>query len=242
MKTVFKILLLLGIVAYLGFAIIKFAHPTEEVTCEAVDILINDSLHENFVTVDDIRHILTEKKVYVEGKKLSDIDLPQIEAYLQESPYIGNVMCYYTGSGTLLIQVKPRHPILHVMSQNGEDYYMDQTGASMPTADFNLNLCVATGNISKPFARKQLVPLAKFIHEDPFWNQQAEQIHVVSENNIEICPRTGSHLIVLGPASGFQDKLQRMRLFYENGLPRIGWNKYKTINLTFDNQVVCTKR
>ena len=121
MKNVIKILLLLGLVAYLGFAIVKFAHPTEDVTCEAVDIIINDSLQVGFVTEADIREILTKKKVYAEGKRLSEIDLPGIDSCLEESPYIEQAQCYYTGNGTLFIQVTPQRPILHVMPQNGED-------------------------------------------------------------------------------------------------------------------------
>lgn len=242
MKNVVKILLLLGLVAYLGFAVVKFAHPTEEVTCEAVDVIINDSLESRFVTEDDIRGILREKKIYVEGKQLSDIDLPQIEASLQESPYVEKVLCYYTGNGTLCIQITPQQPVLHVMTQEGEDYYLDRTGVIMPVGTLNMNLCIATGRISRQFAQQQLVALARFISEDEFWSRQAEQIHVVSEKNIQIYPHMGNHVIMLGDISKFQEKLYRMQLFYKKGLPRIGWNKYKTINLAFDNQVVCTKR
>ncbi len=242
MKNVIKILLLLGLVAYLGFAIVKFAHPTEDVTCEAVEILINDSLQRGFVTVDDIHEILTKKKVYAEGRRLSEIDLPGIDSCLEESPYIDQAQCHYTSNGTLLIQVTPQHPILHVMAQNGEDYYMDKNGLTMPTGNYNMDLCIATGNISKQFAQQQLAALAQFIYEDEFWSRQAQQIHVVSEKNIQIYPRMGNHVILLGDISKFQEKLYRMQIFYKKGFPKIGWNKYKTINLAFDNQVVCTRR
>ncbi len=242
MKNVIKILLLLGLVAYLEFAIIKFAHPTEEVTCQAVDVIINDSLENGFISGDDILGILREKKIYVEGKQLSDIDLPEIETLLQGSPYVEKALCYYTGNGTLCIQITPQQPVLHVMTQEGEDYYLDRTGVVMPVGNLNMNLCIATGRISQQFARQQLVGLARFISEDNFWSQQAEQIHVISEKNIQIYPHMGNHVIMLGDLSNFQEKLRRMQLFYKKGLPRIGWNKYKTINLAFDNQVVCTKR
>ena len=30
-------------------------------------------------------------------------------------------------------------------------------------------------------------------------------------------------------------------IFYQNGLNKVGWNIYSTINLEYKNQVVCTK-
>ena len=51
----------------------------------------------------------------------------------------------------------------------------------------------------------------------------------------------GQHVIELGSTADFQEKLQRLRTFYREGLERVGWNKYKTISLAYDGQVVCTK-
>lgn len=241
MKTAFKIVLLLGIVAYMIFAVTKLAHGTGEVTCEGVTVIFNDSLPSHFITEGDIHGILTSHKVYAEGKPLSEINLVDIDSFLQESPYIEKAHCYFSGSGRLCIQVTPQHPILHVIAQNGQDYYLDSKGVVMPVDTINANLCVATGHISQAFAREQLIPLAQFIYDDPFWSKQIEQIHVVSATRIELFPRVGRHTIVLGDAQNIQNKLHRLMLFYRQGLPEVGWNRYKTINLAFDGQIVCTK-
>ena len=241
MKTAVKILLLLGVIGYLIFAVTKLAHDTGEVTCEAVTIVFNDTLSSRFITENDIYGILRKHKIYAEGKPLSEINLLEIDSFLLESPYIDKVHSYYTGGGRLCIQVTPQHPILHVISQNGEDYYLDSKGVIMPVDTINANLCVATGRISRQIAQKHLIPLAQFIYDNDFWRQQIEQIHVADENHIELYPRVGNHTILLGDASNVADKLDRLFLFYRKGLPTVGWNKYKTINLTFDGQIVCTK-
>ena len=36
-------------------------------------------------------------------------------------------------------------------------------------------------------------------------------------------------------------KMTRLEKFYRYGLSQAGWNKYKYINLEFDNQIVCKK-
>ena len=241
MKTAIKILLLIGVIGYIVFATTQLAHPTEDVTCEAVTVSINDSVPSDFITENDVYNILYKHKIHAEGKKLSEIDLPMIDSIIMESPYIDQARSYYTGSGTLCIQVTPQHPILHVMAQNGEDYYLDSKGVTMPVDTVKADLCVATGTISKDFARKRLIPLAQYIYENNFWNRQIEQIHVASPYDIKMIPRVGNHVILLGDAHNYPDQLQRLLLFYRKGLPVVGWNKYKAINLAFDGQIVGIK-
>lgn len=241
MKTVIKILLLLGVVGYLAFAIVELAKPTEEATCCGVEVIFTDSIQADFVQEGDIMNILTKNKVSPEGQQLSQIDISAIENLLRENPYICEALCYFTASGKLCIQVSTMHPILHVIAQNGEEYYLDRSGENMPVGHFNLNVCVATGKITKQYAKEQLTQLAQYINDNEFWNKQVEQIDIVSKDEVAIYPRVGNHRIILGDTKNYEDKLNRMLLFYEKGLPKTGWNKYKTINLAYKGQIVCTK-
>ncbi|MBO5660639.1 MAG: cell division protein FtsQ/DivIB [Bacteroidaceae bacterium] len=241
MKTAFKLILLIGIAGYLVFAVSKFAHHTEEVVCEGVSVEICDSAESMFITADDVLKILSKHKISPKGQQLCHIDLPQIEKLVKENPYIAEADCFYTGQGLLRIEVTPLCPILHVIAQNGEDYYLDNSGSIMPVGDMNIDLCVATGNISQKFAKETLLPLAQYIKNHHFWNLQTEQIHVTETNEIELSPRIGQHLILLGRAERFEEKLNRVHQFYKNGLPKVGWNKYKAINAAFDGQIVCIK-
>ena len=241
MKTAFKIFLLLAVVGYLVVAIWKFGAQAEDRTCEGVCVEIIDSIPDGFITDEYIRSILTRNKISPEGMRISAISLEQIEQLMLEESHIESASCYYNAAGMLCIKVVPQQPILHVISQKGEDYYLSSTGLTMPTAGFNVDLCVATGNITKKFASEHLLELARFIHDDLFWSEQIEQLHVVSPEQIELYPRVGQHVIQLGSADNFQEKLHRLRIFYREGLERVGWNKYQTICLAYDNQVVCTK-
>lgn len=241
MKTAIKIFLLLAVVGYLVVAVWKFGGESEDRTCEGIRVEIIDSIPDGFITDEYIRSILTKNKISPEGMKISDINLEQIEQLMLEESHIESASCYYDAAGRLFIRVVPQQPILHVISQKGEDYYLSSTGLTMPTASFNVNLCVATGNVTKKFASEHLLDLARFIHDDLFWSEQIEQIHVVSPDEIELYPRVGQHVIELGSADGFQEKLNRLRIFYKEGLERVGWNKYKKISLAYDGQVVCTK-
>ena len=242
MKVALKIILLLLVAGYLIFAIVEFSQRTEERVCEAVDIQITDSLEGGFVTTDYIHNILTKNKVFAEGKKLSSIDIQGLEKVLQKDPYIDSARCYCSAASHLCIHIIPQRPILHVIQNNGDNYYLDGSGATMPVDNVNIDLCVATGNITKDYARKKLIELAKFIYENKFWDKQIEQIHVTENQEIELYPRVGEHVIVLGTPENFQKKLENLMIFYKNGLSKTGWNKYSIINLSYNGQVVCTKK
>ena len=241
MKIAFKIFLLLAVVGYLVFAIWRFSGHVEDRICEGVNVEIIDSIPDGFITDEYIRSILTRNKISPEGMKIRDINLEKIEQLMLEESHIESASCYYNAVGKLCIKVVPQQPVLHIISQKGEDYYLSSTGLTMPTASFNVELCVATGNITKKFASEHLLEFAKFIHDDLFWSEQIEQIHVISSEEIELYPRVGQHVIELGSITNFREKLNRLRIFYREGLERVGWNKYQTISLAYDGQVVCTK-
>ena len=241
MKTALKIFLLLAVVGYLVVAVWKFSGQAEDRICEGVRVEIIDSIPDGFITDEYVRSILTRNKMSPQGMKICDINLEQIEQLMLEESHIERASCYYDAAGKLCIKVVPQQPILHIISQKGEDYYLSSTGLTMPTASFNVDLCVATGNVTKKFASEHLLELARFIHDDLFWSEQIEQIHVVGPDEVELYPRVGQHVIELGSVEGFQEKLDRLRIFYREGLERVGWNKYKKISLAYDGQVVCTK-
>ena len=241
MKTAFKIFLLLAVVGYLVYVIYNFSAKAEDRVCEGINVEIIDSIPDGFITGDYVRSVLTRNKISPVGMKISDVNLEQIERVMLEESHIESASCYYNAAGRLCIKVVPQQPVLHVINQKGEDYYLSSTGLTMPTADFNVDLCVATGDVSKKFASEHLLELARFIQDDLFWSEQIEQIHVVSPDQIELYPRVGQHVIELGSVDDFREKFNRLRTFYREGLERVGWNKYRKISLAYDGQVVCTK-
>lgn len=241
MKTAFKIFLLLMVVGYLVFAIWNFAGEAEDRTCEGVSVTIENSIPDGFITEQNILSMLEKNGISPKGMRLSDINLEQVERLMSGETHIESASCYYNAAGWLCISVVPQRPVLHVISRDGEDYYLSSTGLMMPADSFNVELCVATGNIPEGYASEHLLEFARFIHDDSFWNSQIEQIHVVGPDEVELYPRVGQHVIELGSTDNFREKLSRLRIFYREGLERAGWNRYKRISLAYDGQVVCTK-
>ncbi len=241
MKILIKIILLTGILGYLVFAFANLSHDEDQRECIGTEIILEDSIA-NFVNRQFVEQLIVQSKCPIQGRNIKDIDIRTIEASIQNNPYIDSVACHYTSTNLLCIRVLPRRPVLHVISDNGEKYYMDINGNDMPTDVFLQDLCLATGNISKDYAKEHLVQIADYVNTHAPWNKEIQQISVRTPKHIEIILSTGSHTVVLGEPTDIQGKLNRLQNFYEEGLNKVGWNKYSIIDLNYANQIVCTKK
>lgn len=241
MKILIKIILLTGILGYLVFAFANLSHDDDQRECIGTEIILEDSIA-NFVNRQFVEQLIVQSKCPIQGRNIKDIDIRTIEASIQNNPYIDSVACHYTSTNLLCIRVLPRRPVLHVISDNGEKYYMDINGNDMPTDVFLQDLCLATGNISKDYAKEHLVQIADYVNTHAPWNKEIQQISVRTPKHIEIILSTGSHTVVLGEPTDIQGKLNRLQNFYEEGLNKVGWNKYSIIDLNYANQIVCTKK
>lgn len=241
-KKLFILLFLVLITVYLVIAVTTLNAKSEEETCEGMELVINDSIDYGFITKKEIIRTLVKQKISPIGQKMNEINTRQLEDALKQHPLIGNVECYRIPNGRIGIEVTQRIPILRIMASNGENYYLDEKGKTMPTANNAANVAIVTGHVNKAFAEKELYELGLFLKDNPFWNAQIQQINVTPTKELELVPRVGDHIIFIGKPGNYENKFERLKIFYQKGLNQIGWNKYSRISLEFDNQIICTKK
>ena len=242
-KRILLSIVLLLVIAYLAVAITAFNRKPAAQVCQDVELVIKDTVYAGFITKKEVATLLEKKGISPVGKDMERIRTKTLERELAKHPLIDQVECYKTPSGKLRIEVAQRIPILRVMSANGENYYLDDKGTVMPPdAKCVAHLAVVTGNVEKSFAMRDLYKFGVFLQNNKFWDAQIEQIHVLPDRNIELVPRVGDHLVYLGKLENFENKLARLKEFYQKGLNQVGWNKYSRISLEFSNQIICTKR
>lgn len=242
MKIAFKIILLVGVVGYLVFAITTMSRNDGKRICQGTKICIEDTTADNFADSGFVASLLSASRVQIKGLPIRDIDINGIDSIIKGCPYVDSVVCYYTPEDIMCIKVIPRKPILHVMADNGECYYMDSQGNTMPSDRFPLDLCLVTGNVTKQFAKEHLLDVARFISTHDPWDKDIQQIHVKSPKHVELIPSVEGQTIVIGEPIGIEDKMKRLSAFYDECLNKAGWNKYSIINLNYADQVVCTKK
>lgn len=237
----YTVLLLVG--SYLVVALTAFnRRPVGEV-CRDVELRIQDSVYAGFITKKEVVAMLKKEGIDPVGRNIDSIRTNQMEEVLNRHPLIDRAECYKTPSGKVYVEVSQRIPVLRVMNNRGENYYVDNKGTVMPSGTRCVaHLAVVTGEVEKSFAMNELHKFALFLQRNSFWDAQIEQINVLSGGKIELVPRVGDHIVYLGKLNDYEKKLARLKVFYEKALNQVGWNKYSRINIEFSNQVICTRR
>ena len=241
-KRLFILLFLLVITTYLVIAVTLFNDRSETTTCQGLELVINDSIDYGFISKDEILKLLNAKKLSPIGKEMRDVNTRVIEDELKLHPLIENVECFRTPSNRIGIEVTQRLPILRIMSDNGDNYFIDEKGEIMPLSNSSANVIIATGNIDRTYASKELYEFGRFLQKSDLWQAQIQQINVTASKELELVPRVGDHIIFLGKPGNYKNKFEKLETFYKKALNQIGWNKYSHISLEFDNQIIFTKK
>lgn len=242
-KKILLLLLMLLIIAYLAVAVTTFNNKPEDQACQDIELIIKDSVNAGFITKNEITTLLKKEEEYPVGRKMDRIKTKRLEKELTRHPLIERAECYKTPAGKICIEITQRLPILRIMNYKGESFFLDNRGKVIPPeANCTAHLAIVTGYAEKSFTMRYLYKFGLFLQKDKFWNAQIEQINVTPTKEIELVPRVGDHIVFLGKIDNFEEKLGRLKIFYEKGLNKVGWNKYERISLEFSNQIICTKK
>ncbi|NPA45144.1 MAG: hypothetical protein GXO49_06410 [Chlorobi bacterium] len=249
-----KIISLLGLLV-VAIIIGAYVLLSDKTLCKSIDVEIVDANDNLIINKEHIKKIVLHDYPNLIGSPIGDVNLSELEHKIETHPAVKNAEVYKKVNGILAIQVEQKLPIARVMPKNGKSFYLAYDGSLMPTSkigsarvmvingdvEFNYKnnkLTVKDTAVSKTI--KEVYKIAKTISEDEFLSAQTEQIFVKRNNEYELIPTVGSHIVNLGDFSDYENKLKYLKYFYKNVLKNEGWRKYKYINLKYKNQIVCT--
>jgi cell division protein FtsQ len=263
MKKLGFILIWIPIFAYL-IIISGFISESEgDLLCNEIKINIVDSANTKFIGQEDIITILSQNNQEILGYPVNQINLKELENLLINHHAIKNSELYVTKKGKLNIEITQHTPIVRIINRMNKGYYIAEDGSIMPlTNNFSPFVLVASGHIDEPFNNRQIrnileidlnnlnkkekilynvFRLVKYIYKDEFWRSQIVQIYVNEKYEFELIPRVGPHIIAFGDISYYKEKFEKLKTLYLEGFNKTGWNNYTTLNLKFENQIVCIK-
>lgn len=228
--------------AYLIAALVYCDILSAREVCTGMRVSVVDSASVNFLASSDIMELVTSSGLLPDGKKLVDIDADAIENCVKGNPVVESAECYVTPSGRVCLDVSQRVPLFRVISPSGS-YYVDTKASVMPLSKWvTAYIPVATGDISSEFACNELVDLVRYISSGNKWKAQITQINVLPSQDIELIPRVGRQLIVFGKISNFERKFRLLDELYSQAFSKTGWDTYGKIDLSYDGQIICTRR
>lgn len=250
-----------GLLTSLAFA----TNKEKNVVAKNLLISVNNTEVNTFIDEEDVKEFFKERKDPILNTSLKDIDVTALEKALNSHPAVENAEISMDVNGDVSINVTQRTPLVRVINLDGESYYIDDKSKLMPLSDkHTARVLVATGFITEPYATRYAVSvndiaksevfsktsvlddiyaISTYIAKDSVLTSLIHQINVTPDKELELYPSIGDHVIVFGEAKDIEEKFNKLKLFYTDGLNKTdGWNKYSTINIKYKNQVVCTKK
>lgn len=231
----------------------------KNLVCKDVVVSIKNESRYGLLDKKEIAALII-KKENVKGKPIKEVNLKNIENFLNRNRSIKVADTYITEDGILHVQITHRIPVIRICDQKYRNFYLDAEGNIIPLSKhFSPLVIFANGNIKIPFDLQkntniyvndniknysvhQLLELAKFINGNSFWKSQIVQMYVNDKSEIELVPRIGAHIILFGDIKNYEEKFENLKLLYTDVFNKVGWNEYVLINLKYKDQIICTKR
>ena len=221
--------------------------------CNGISVQYKPNATDTLIGINEITEIAQRTADSIIGCAMSNLPKKEIIKALVASPFIEKAQINYGLHGTLNIRVTQTKVIIRIINMASEYYYIDYKGNLIPTGMSPVRLPVVTGYISPKIAPSgnvfeegkellhDLYQIGMEISGNSFMNALTEQIYVNRDKKIELVAKAGIKNIVLGDATNLKVKFENLELFYEQKLPFIDRNKYKKLDISFDNQIIAQK-
>ncbi len=195
----------------------------------------------HFMTSQNVNNLLIQSFPKTSNINKTNIDLNSLELILLSHDLIRKADIYTTVDGKLKADVWQKRAIGRVV-YNENSYYIDSEGGQMPlSSNFSARVPMIEGDVNEK-NKSKLAGILKHIDEDNFLKKNITGIVIQKDQTLIMRSRDQDFKILFG---GFEDaslKFENLKAFLNfisNDEELM--NSYKTINLKFTQQVVCTK-
>ena len=114
-KALVIILLLIGLITYVVYAMLNMSSPDPEERCENVELFVDEDSPVVFIDSTQVDNLLRKHHIYPKGRLMKDVDTRAIEDLIRKNEFVEDVECYKTSSNKLRINVKQRTPVVYVI-------------------------------------------------------------------------------------------------------------------------------
>jgi cell division protein FtsQ len=231
---------------------------------EEPEIIVEKIGEDPFLTEDELLQKLKIEGLFHDGMKREDLNLEAIETYVSGISQVETVKVYSEIGNHWQIKIKLKRPVIRVFNKYGETFYLDEAGEIMEiTPSHTARSIVASGEIfdridgesvSEIINNDSLISIRKlddiyrisdYVCYDPLFRSLIGQIYLEKNGDFILVPLVGDQKIVFGKANSESEvkaKFEKLRTFYHEGMPYVGWKTYSEINLKYDEQIVCKRK
>lgn len=220
-----------------------------DIAVRDITVKIENEQENHFLDEADVMKLMQLNLENLRGTGLNEVNLKEIEQRVKSEPFVKEGELYSDLKGNMVIRVELRRPIARIVRNDGPDGYIAEDGTIMPVSEkFTSRVVLISGgfvrqllkqkNVNDTEEGKQLITLINRIREDEFWNAQIAQLDMDSKARITMYSQVGDERIEFGRPDNPELKFKKLRVFYKEILPRMGWNRYDRVNLEYEGQIV----
>lgn len=231
-----QLILIFGLVIFLySFA----ANRNEKRKIAKPEVEIVDT-NNPFLTPEMVNKLLIEKFGGTSTIGKVKLDLKIVEETINKHSLVDHSQVCVTVDGKLKAIVTQKTPIARVFNNN-TSYYIDYKGGSMPlSGNFSARVPLVYGEIPNSYS-KDFVALLQVIYNDDFLKKNIIGMQIQPDGSIIMKNRNYNYDIVFGRTIQMERKFNNYKAFFQKAVQDTILETYKTVNLKFTKQVVCTK-
>lgn len=194
-----------------------------------------------FMDFEMVNKLLIQNGKGLENEPKTVIDLHKLETNVLSHPMVENASVFLTIDGLLKARIKQRTPIARVISDS-KSYYIDKQAKRMPLSkNYSARVLLVFGDVNES-DNENIHLLVSSILEDEFLKKQIIEVRKKENGEFVLSTRVGNQKIELGNLDNLDVKLKNLRSFFSKTMSDQTIDNYTSINLKYNNQVVCTKK
>ena len=240
LKILIRLLLILMVIAALIYGVVVTHRHVIEQQCIKINVEIDTTGGAHFVTEKEVRNLVEHSFYNPLNQPLDSVNMSGLEQDIARSLMVKKVAVYASPRGILTIRIKQKRPVFRVMTFNDQYYVDDERYRMTVSRHYVVRLPIVTGEVHEGFAKGALFDFMCFIAQDSFYSALIQQVDIRQGNRVVLVPNVGQAQIEMGSLDRYEAKLGKLKTYYEKVVPKVGWNAYRTINLEYKDQVVCT--
>ena len=190
-----------------------------------------------YISTDSIKNSI---KRYIYNTKDS-ISITKIEDELDKNTFVEKSQVYTTVGNKLFVNVKQKEPVARIIT-NDSIFYLDKNSNFMSLSKlYSADVPIIFG-FNQFSDLDYLTKVSLMIRDDKFLNQNITQIIINDNQEINLKLSGLNTFIELGHNNKLEKKIQNLKAFYNRAVRKNDIEKYKEVNLQFENQVVVVKK
>ena len=203
---------------------------------EDIDVVIqpNSSF---YISSDSIKNSI---KRYIYTTKDS-ISITKIEDKLDKNTFVEKSQVYTMVGHKLFVNVKQKEPVARLIT-NDSIFYLDKNSNFMSLSKLHSADVPIIFGFNQFSDLDYLTKISLMIRDDKFLNQNITQIIINDNQEINLKLSGLNIFIELGHNNNLEKKIQNLKAFYNRAIRKNDLEKYKEVNLQFENQVVAVKK